>query len=688
MNSPRLSEWLKKQKDNKEKANLIETALLTGRMWTYYVFRFKYFAIKSILTVGIIAIQIKILIDGFGDAGFLKQALGAGAVATLLSSFWWAGLETMRAEIRKQKRSENGGVLIPQILLTWQKITTNTMLWGIFLGLLALTLWLLTKQKIDPFDLYLFALVLKVSLEIPLRAFHSSVYATRRIYKPLGWVLGVEIAGFLLFLILQKNFGAWSVGISTMAISTLNFLVSWKYISKVFHHIGYERALKILEKKPKRPYPAPTPIAFLQEALPLTLFRLDGILLIALAFSRGPTDTLLLTQFITLVIAIPLLHTSQEWAQLLYFDFKKLELNLFQLLQKRFEAASLYIPIFLSTCLWLLLIPSLWILSGSLSLPPWQIFALLLGSSYLSQVTIKYYSLGERNALTLWGISLLLCFAALHFGIPKLPLPTLSLSLGGILGLHAFLMVHTFKKRHIEHIPTNLMPIGQWIKELSSTDKDIQVSWIKIDPQEISPYHVKLSLVKGLKKLLREEGHPNPKVLATTLREDEIFIFSPNNHTDISHLIKTSAGSHLLEFLSQRGTATEVLKTFSEKEPLLQSAFQPPNEWQHQPPLTFDLAQKKDSNIMLTPRDAQEILHNGLQFLLKGKGPEKDDLWEATAEESNGILTKIHAYPKSVPWKTRFAWRSHILSVSIYNNYTQTNKITDQKEKQKEKQST
>lgn len=675
MNSPRLSAWLADQRKKKDAAQLIETSLLTGRMAGYYFFRFRFFALKSCLTLLIAALQLKILAVGFGETNFLLKAIGAGAAVTLLTAFWWAGLETMRGEIRKQKRSENGGILIPQVLLLWKRITQNTLIASTIIGTASLLLWVFLSQTgLSPFNFYLLALLLKLLLDIPLRAFHSAVYATRRIYKPLHWILGIESLGFVAFLWLTPLIGAWAVGISALLTTTLNFCVSWRFINKMYRHMGYAKAVQTLARKHKKPYPAPPLKTFLSDAIPLTLFRIDGLLLLAITLAPTQADHLSTQTLFLLALAVPMLHITQEWAQLLYFDYKRLELDYLKYLRERFESGGRLMPFILSLTLWCLLPPALWgINENPPQIPPWEILLLFVTSAYLAHSTIKTFSLGNKKNLLLFGSLLALGLGALPFLAPSFTLLTLGAS-ALLLATHLALL-KVFRARDVETLPTSLLPIGTWLHLLKHRKQGfIQGGWLKISEGDISLYHVKTSLSKGTRNLLRDQTPPLAPTFFASLQPNTLIYFSRSNSPLLPHYIRCAAGPHLQDIFHYSGTPENLLQALAPLEPALEAAFQPTPLWEHPHslPLCFPLNSRLKNPPPITPSDAQEILHNAKETLLKGNPPDKWDRWDVTTEDENGHLIKIHAFPLSSPQRLRQEWRNLCLKKTIHSAWNPT----------------
>lgn len=678
MNSPKLSAWLTKQKKSKNEATLIESSLLNGNLTKYFVYRFKYFALKSVLTLAIAIIQTKILIDGFASTDFILHALGAGAAATLISSFWWAGLECFREEIRKQKRSENGGILIPQVLLLWRSITIKAMraVAALSFGSFALWLMVFSPSPLSPFNLYLFALLLRVILDIPLRSFHSSVYATRRIYKPMGWVLGIEALSFIGFLLLHPSIGPWSVGVVTLIATTLNFSVSWYYIQKMFAYMGYSKALVIAVKKLKRPYPSPLFSQFILNAIPLTLFKVDALIMVFITISHDFSSGVTIPQIALLATAIPMLHITQEWAQLMYFDYKKLELHYLTSLRQSFERASRLIPLLIGGGLWACLVPAIWLVAYEWVMPPLSLLVLLCGSTYLAQSVIKHYSLGEKSHLLIAGCFLSLALCPILFITLDIESAYLAAALP-IIGI-TIILNKSFKKRAVQTYAATLLTMSAWLISLKGKKGLLLGGSITLKEGDTSLYFLKLSLAKGIRKVIRNQNLAPASLHITSIQPSTVLFFTTTTEPYILDVIKTAAGPHLQSLSHYIGTPLELVNNLATLDEALTAVNIEPPVWKHNiMPLTFDL-NDPSSNPHIACTDAQEIYHSAKDAFLKLTEPKKWNTWDVTIEEKDGVLTTIHAYPKNTPKKIRDIWRKTILKKTIYSAWNSSKQGKDQ----------
>lgn len=678
MNSPKIERWFQNYRKRRDRSELIEASLLKGSLTSYYFFRLRYFLIRTLIGAIIFSIELKILIEGFGK-DFFAQSLGARTLLVLVMAFWWAGLELLRTRIREYK-NEGKSFLIPKVILVWLKYSLNLS----FKVLITLTLSLILLSLFAPnltfnaFGFYILTLIIRLSVDIPLRAYHSSVYATTRIYRPIYWILASEVISFILFLSLFPILGAWSVGISSLVSLGLGSSVSYYYISQSFQYLGYQSKIKYLKLKRSDQRILPKFLEIAKRAIPLTLLRLDAILIILLLvttnFERNPQSY---QQLIIIALCIPLLYAAQEWSMLLYFDYKKFELDLFKKLRQKFSTAIKYLVFILAVCLWLLLPLLGWICGLGWVAPSLAILALLASSSYLGQQSIRVFSLGSNKQLLFFGISLLVALLTILTLSGSLSLDTRVFLASIILTLHAL-----------------AMDIG--CKDLTNNSKHLlcpPTTWLRKLKQALNPWAAIIVLESkedqnNEKFLIREVAQTLQKVFSKEKQTLSITSFSHNkivilgeNKTDPKKLHDilfqslTSLIPNQLKNLVVLPCETQELEELEELKELegLENSNNKSNLWQNTTLLiniaaaerrlqtclqiskpkvsepnelvTFDFYKK---NPCIPKQECPEILSGGIKYFyyLDTKRNKQGRNWLVACEEKNGTIVSLHALPK------------------------------------------
>jgi len=661
--SPEITKWFNKYKTKRSKAQVIEAGLLKGNLTTYYYYRLRYFLVRSIVGALIFSIEIKILIEGFGK-DFFTQSLGARTGVMLLVAFWWAGLEILRSNIREFKREEKS-YLIPRIILDWRQWAFSITLKLVSIAILvAGTIAVIDPNLVfNPYGFYLITLICRIAVDIPLRTYHSSVYATMRIYRPIYWILATEIFSFILFLTLKPSIGAWSVGVASILSLTLSSSISYHYITRTFNYLGYKTGIRLLEgKKREGKSFIPTLKNFALKAFPLTIFRLDAVLVLLLLLGSATTsNSLSYNQIILIGLCVPLLYAAQEWSMLLYFDYKKLELKIFKILRKKFTTGLKYLIIAMATCLWLLLPVLQWITGLGFSAPPLPILALLLASSFLGQQAIKTFSVGSNKDLTRWGISLLIFLTSLILLTGSYPMNERLLLMSCVLLGHALGMSIFCKEQSISAKRIMIAP-SEWLWHLKGATLPwgglIRIKTPKPKEQDNTKFLIK-EAARGLRKCL-----PGPIYTTSVSRTGLLFfgegksLIDSNFPTDPSEMYKTihqkivpllPTALEKLFILPIEISNQKFLENLSEAEKKLKACLEEEIPQVEDPPdtRTFNF-ESSESGGQVTTEESRELFSGAIRYFYNiDIRPDKlCRKWEVACEESKGAISQIKAIPK------------------------------------------
>jgi hypothetical protein len=685
-----INQWFSGQREKKEKAQLIEASLLRGGLGSYYFYRLRYFLVRSILSALIFAVELRILIEGFGQE-FFKQSLGARTVVLIFGAFWWAGLELMRTEIRECKR-EDRPYIIPQVILSWRNMASYLCLIIGSVGMLALGLWasLDPSTLLSAYGFYIVTLLARILVDIPLRTYHSSVYATMRIYRPIYWIVATEIVAFVMFLTLKPTIGAWSVGVASLVSLALSSSISYFYITQTYRYLGYNKSVELAKTKKIKRYRLPKIKEFCMRALPLTVFRLDAVLILLLivggyTMSAGGTDSGInsnsYSQLITIALCMPLLYAAQEWSMLLYFDYKKLELRVFTKLREKFNSGLKYLIPTMSVTLWLLM-PILQVIAGQgWEAPPLSILTLLLTSSYLGQQSIRVFSLGSNKDLLLWGSSLLTLLSAFLLLGPDYTLHNKLFGISAIILGHAIGM-NIFAKDYSQDPSKILLPPTEWLKKLKETNMPwgglIRIVLPDMKVLDTTKFTIR-EAAKDLKRVF-----PGPLYMTNLTRTGLLFFGSgkslidanyPTDYDSLYKQLRKTIVPLLPETLERMIILPitidneEFLANLSEGETKLKACFSKnaPNVIEPRNMRTFDFKEKAEIGVS----DAREIFSSAVRYhwLMDSRADLKSFNWEVASEEENGTISKIYAIPKEKknmisPWlhaiTRRNLWRTWV----------------------------
>lgn len=670
-----LDRWFRQQREKEGNSVLLEDALLGGSFSKYYSHRLRLFLLRTFFVCALHFLEVRVLLSAFQDFQFFK-ALGFRTIILLVGTAWWAGLESMRGEIRRQKRDEKP-YLIPRILSRWLSLAkrlSSLIFATAFLAALVITL----ETAWTPLRLYTWVCVLRLGVEILMRTYHSGVYATRRVYRPLHWILLAEAVSVGLFYLLKGYMGAWALAPLALITGGISTYISYFYLRRIYDFVGYTQAMKELKRKKARPYPFMDFKLFRRAAIAFSLFKLDSLLLLVLAF-KGPSKRAGdFGIYLALILGAPLLQAAQEWGQLLYFDFKRLELDSHLHLRKRFESGLGRLPLILAALLWLPLplmmraiLPDAGLASSGL------VFLLIVPYTYLSLEVVRVFSDGHYARL-------LLCSAGLLGGLLATRLvPDLRASIPFLITLSVLLWIawgalalseRISRTRFLgQHRP---QPLLNWLSEVKKS-KSVAVAWMRLPVDETSWRTQQLASRLAM-RLAKEGGR------VTILSDEKIALCVRGDFPHLQEYLLTEGAGwiedlHVVEGPVSPSEAIDKLfaKDFSLRRSLAtgasrgRAAGRDANRLFRQlfpQGLILDLT--RDGHGLpahVTASDRRELLTGAMRYIHRlPEAPERGANWDITAWGESGRLSALYAVPlKKAPSFRRLYWRRWITRRNI-----------------------
>lgn len=331
-----LTRWLRRQAAREGRTVHLEEALLGNRFLAYALYRLRYFFLRYGAESGVHAIRVLLLYRLFSLHQF-QAILLITASASLLDSFWWGGLEVMRDGIRRLYRS---GSLrrIPHEIARWLRLSGVLAGAAIIAGIL-LTAWRVRSHR-QPFgaaDLYILSIFFRLATDLVTRCYHSGIYAIRRVYRPVRAMLGTELAGFAAVLALWPLLGGWSLPAATMVSAAATTAILMHYTGVAYRFVGLSPLRFVVRA---RRSPLRGSVRHLVAAgLSSVVLNMDSLLVLTL-FTR-PSRANPTPLFVLFFVLSPTIRAGSKWAQLFYFDLKRLEIKLFNNIRRRFEKAIL-----------------------------------------------------------------------------------------------------------------------------------------------------------------------------------------------------------------------------------------------------------------------------------------------------------------------------------------------------------
>ena len=307
-------------------ARYLEDAILGDRFLSYGVYRLRFFFGISLVEALIHIIEFTILSYIFSHQTLIV-ALILRSSSGLLIACWWGALEGMRERIRdlhREGKSHRIGPLIDRWMLLSRLVAAL-----IITGTVAAIAFDISRptRQFDAIHLFAFAIGLQVTLSIVTRTQHSIVYAIRRVYRPFLAIAGIQLSAFFGTLLIWPLFAAWSFPLMLILTALLSAGLTIYYVRRMHRFLGLPAIGEHPVEKPWRTLRLLLAPKTLLAGLAYASIRLDNILVILLfaTASRGPVDY---NMFLFFYLISPLIHASYSWAQLFYFDLKRLELDL------------------------------------------------------------------------------------------------------------------------------------------------------------------------------------------------------------------------------------------------------------------------------------------------------------------------------------------------------------------------
>lgn len=465
-----LARWLEGEARRERRAVYLEEALLGNRFWAYALYRLRYFFARYAVASLTHAVTVGLLYHFFDRTHFVV-VLVAYSVASVISSFWWGALEAMRTEVRRLYRLRVPH-LIPKAIGRWLSLSLQLTLLTAIGTALWLALFLVGGGALSPAFLYVVAIGLRLSLQFFTRAYHSGIYAIRRIYRPLPAILGVELLGVTLAVALAPLLGAWALPVGALVAAPAVAGLSLYYTRRAYWFLGLSPAPFVAVTSLFLP-PRRALRDFLGGGFSYALISLDSLLVLILFTTErdaaGKTGL-----FALFFLLSPTVRAGSEWAQLLYFDLKRLEIRLFANLKRRFERDVLRLAVVLG-----LLFSGVAILIGALVYRAsfggnaWVLVPFFVSISLLACVQIQAYSERAYPALIRNGALCLTGFVAAGLYAPTERTTVLGLaavSFGGFLVLRLRREQLEGDGGHVLLWPT------EWLAELRAVEGPVRVT--------------------------------------------------------------------------------------------------------------------------------------------------------------------------------------------------------------------
>jgi hypothetical protein len=333
MNS--LNQWKARKQKSRNSFSSLYDMLLGNKVFSYIYYRLRYFALKTGVSYIFHIITFYLLLSHLSTPVF-NSFIVMSIISLLATGFWWGVLEWLRSNIRYHNR-----------IYKQKRVVTEIQLWLVFSFVLSavsiiLALYFSYRALVSPIagnlflTIYLVCVLVNLSLEFPVRVYHSGMYALKRIYRPMWSIVGVDIAVSLLLLALFPLLHIYAIVVTYIIRSFTKASISWYFSHKSYQFLGWE--FPGLTLKLVRQYLSKLPVAILMLlGISAVFLHLDNFLIFSVARLTHRLASDQHDLLVSLYFILPLMHAGYEWTQLFYFDSKRLLNEDNKLLNERFE---------------------------------------------------------------------------------------------------------------------------------------------------------------------------------------------------------------------------------------------------------------------------------------------------------------------------------------------------------------
>ena len=341
----RLSVWLRTRAG--DPVGALEQALLGGQFWRFALRRLWVFMFARGWATALHVVELTFLAEIFSARPFVASlALQNGTL--VLDAFWWGALEGLRRRIRAIGVRADAQVL-----------TTRYMTFAFWAGVIgcgvpvARAAWR-WHSGMPPtmLDAYALVCLLRLALEMVLRAFYSGVYAYGRVHRP-AWaaplaptlLVGLTVA-------LWPWLAGWSFVVALL-VSVLGSRGLLAWFSLRAYRLAHVPLPRWRWRWPGRTFDfrlvADSAFAGMAN---LTTRLASVVLLGAVIPSLGAADPEVQLVAFVLHLAAPLVLVTTQWSYIFYHDWKRLEADSAAALARQLHRALLAVGVVIAAGAW------------------------------------------------------------------------------------------------------------------------------------------------------------------------------------------------------------------------------------------------------------------------------------------------------------------------------------------------
>lgn len=322
-----LDRWLARERRRELRRVSLEDVLVFGRFSLYLWHRLRFFCLSRFVQAVLHATELALFFFFASEQAFVAASVARLGTA-VVGSAWWGGLEVLRTGARDRLRDGRFPLIVPWVR-RWLLMAT-LLASAVAAVAVAYALVALGHSHFGVGEAFVAARLVDLALKLVVQTFHSGAYAVRRVYRPVWSILAPELLRAALLLGLWPALGLWSVPLALLAYRLAGSALTVWFTDRVYRDLD----LPVLGHggAPYRErFPGPAELRhFAAAAAAQASARVGHLWALSLFFfgSGDPERWLELAAYF--VLAAPLVDASLSWANLFYFDLKKLEGGLFR----------------------------------------------------------------------------------------------------------------------------------------------------------------------------------------------------------------------------------------------------------------------------------------------------------------------------------------------------------------------
>ncbi len=661
----KLNQWLSNQAKRGERFISIADLLFSNKSVAYIYFRLRYFnwlvLIRLVFHLSIFAG----LHQSLPARNFSIVAL-VWAATLIINAAWWGGLEVLRTRVRDYYHTKNTEALQQEISY-WLILG---ILGGIILTLLSLMFGVYGISSGQPTLIFLWSfagsLCLSLAIRLSFEPYHSGIYAISRVLRPLWSLVIGEVFSFLFILIGWHWLQHWVLPIAMILTSLINTLLRYYYCKRLYDFYEWRLSFnpltigRWLRELPLRD--------LVLAALAMSLMQLEGPALLA-SVKFQQTHELYYQLFNALFLTLPLLNASSEWAQLFYFDWKKLRRFNFSGLHQRYDKTILLLSPMMGCFLGLAAVGVSHFFLPNLSSMVYGMVALLI----ILRAIIAYLQIRSFACFYYWDVIVGAAMLLGILGIAYIYMANPWFSMASM-GLGSILLIYWLIKPRLSVIDKasqfkQQVIFYDWLTQLCQVKGALQIGVLSVAPY--TSYYKVLRIVSWLiqsflqkqdrvcivaNKIIFYQINPGSE---KSIELNQIAINTGGLVQDfsLSSVIYKQQKSILFEL--QAYLKENVLKHLIEKVPASDFFTRFPDGLMFTPKgIMGPLAKTADKNTI------QGLLYQAELYLTgQATGPFP---YEVVVSYDQGTINTIYAVPKaSYPRKILQAWRREVDSANI-----------------------